>query len=211
LHIAQLPRGFVQIPRLTTGASSASAYGSSSGVAGAAAVLNDASGTVSLGQQLNAYQSLASRWRDARPGERAVLAQALTESPFAQNVQSTLNTFTRAAWAGPDAVPPAPQIQILKAFDGLSDDQRRIVAAMQGGAAGPSATPSEYRARLQADLEAAQPAGQPRRSDTVTLSAEAQARLAAGEPPASVPTTQPDTASDPQMGRAIAAYARAAG
>jgi hypothetical protein len=197
----------MQIPRLTTGAGGASAYGSPGGVAGAAAVLNDAS--ASLGQQLNAYQALAGRWRDARPGERAVLAQALTESPFAQDVQSTLNTFTRAAWAGPDAVPPAPQIQIAKAFDGLSGDEQQIVAAMHGGAAG--VTPSDYRARLQADLEAAQPAETPRRSDSVTLSTEAQARLAAGEPAAPAPSAWPDTGADPQMGRAIAAYARAAG
>lgn len=197
----------MQTPRLTTGASSASAYGSPGGVAGAAAVLNDASADV--GQQLNAYQTLAGRWRGSRPGDRAALAQALTESAFAKTVQSTLNSFTRAAWAGPDAVPPAPQIQILKAFDSLSEDDRKIVAAMQGGATGASATPSECRARLQADLEAAQPPEAPRRTDTVTLSAEAQTRLSAGEPPPL--SEQTPITPDPLMAPGLAAYARAAG
>ncbi|MES2340294.1 MAG: hypothetical protein V4597_01345 [Pseudomonadota bacterium] len=173
-------------------------------VAAAALVLGDRSGAVSLSQQLKSYQDLAGRWRGARGGERQALARTLTESPFAQRVQSTLNTFTRAAWAGPDAVPPEPQAKMLAAFDALSPDDQQIVAGVQVDAAGAPAYASadDYRARLQDDLDRAQP----RRADSVTLSTEAKAALAGAPPPA--PPQTPEVA--PERAAAIAAYAKLA-
>lgn len=202
----------MQITRLTAGQAGPAAFPFPGGVAAAQAVLNDQSGTQGLGQQLKAYQALAGRWRQAPAGERAALAQVLTDSPFAQGVHSTLNAFTRAAWAGPDAVPPKPQIQMLKAFDDLSAEDQEIVAAMQVDASGAPAFASaaDYRARLQADLEAARGPDLPRRPDSITLSAEAQTRLAGGA--AAAETPQPvvgRTRAD--LAQAIAAYRKAAG
>ena len=116
-------------------------------VAAATLVLHDRSGAKSLDQQLGAYQDLASRWRAAPSGDRQALAKALTESPFGQRVQSTLNAFTRAAWAGPHAVPPEPQARLLGAFDGLSAEDQKIVAGLQVDSAGAPAygSPAEYR------------------------------------------------------------------
>lgn len=177
------------------------------GVRAAAAVLNAPAEAVGLDQQLKAYQDLAGRWRQSGQGERQALAEALTGSPFGQKVQSTLDAFTRAAWAGPDATPPAPQAQMLKAFDALSDTDRQIVAAMQVDARGAPAYVSadDYRARLQADLAAAEAAtGQKR--DTVTLSRQAQAHLAG----AAAPQTEPrEPAPHPAVAAAFAAYGRA--
>ena len=171
-------------------------------VAAAALVLHDRSGALSLDQQLSAYQDLASRWRAAPSGERQVLAKALTESPFGQRVQSTLNAFTRAAWAGPQAVPPEPQARLLSAFDGLSADDQQIVAGLQVDSAGAPAygSPAEYRQRLQADLDATQP----RKTDSVSLSVEARAHLSGAAPP--VPTAEPEIS--PARAAALAAYTR---
>jgi hypothetical protein len=180
------------------------------GAAGAAAALNDTAGAVGLDQKLSAYHALSSRWAGAGHAERAALAPALNDSPFARTVQSALNTFTKAAWAGSDAAPPVPQAQALKAFDGLSDTDQTIVASLQvgvPGARGP-ATVADYRARLQSDLDAVQPAAAAPR-DSVTLSPEAQARLAGAAAPeaSSAPVVEPA----PQMAAALSAYGKAAG
>jgi len=179
------------------------------GATAAAAALNDVSGATGLDQQLGAYHALSKRWAGAGHGERAGLAQALTESPFAKTVQSALNTFTRAAWAGADAVPPTPQIQMKQAFDGLSETDQTIVASLQVGRQGspPPASVADYRARLQSDLDAVQPADT-RPQDTVTLSPEAQARLAGGASP--TPAGPPPAEATPQMAVAITAYGKAA-
>lgn len=193
----------MQISRLSAAPTGSAA--NTTGIAAAAAVLNDPAGAAGLDRQLAAYQSLAGRWRAARPAERDTLAQALTQSPFAQRVQSTLNAFTRAAWAGPDAMPPKPQARIIEAFDGLNEDDQRIVAAMQADAA-----PGDYRARLQAELDAHQANTPERRPDSVTLSQEAQDRLAAGDT-ASGPPAPPKAEPRPDLAAALAAYAKAAG
>src|SRR5437899_11298820 len=103
-------------------------------VAAAVALLNRPTDSMILGTQLAAYGALASRWSGASEAERPALAQALGESPFAHRIQSALNGYTRAAWAGADAAPRAPQVQALRAFDGLSGLDRQIVAALRGGA-----------------------------------------------------------------------------
>jgi len=201
----------MQIARLAAGPVGSAVPNSTSGVAAATAVLSDTSGSVGLGQQLEAYQTLVGRWRDAGQAERSGLTQALTASPFAQTVQSTLNSFTKAAWAGPDAVPPAPQVQLLKAFENLSPDDQQIVAAMQADASGAPAFASaaDYRARLQADVETARPPPEPqRRGDSITLSEEAQAHLDGGDTPAPAPA-QPRTRTRADLAQAIAAYAKA--
>lgn len=202
----------MQISRLAAGPAGPAVSNSTGGVAAAAAALDDTSGAVGLGQQLSAYQILVGRWRDAGHGERAGLTRALTDSPFAQTVQATLNSFTKAAWAGVDAVPPAPQVQLLKAFDSLSADGQQIVAAMQLDASGAPAfaSPADYRARLQADVEAARPPEPARKTDSVTLSDEAEARLAGGDAPAPAPSS-PRTRTRADLALAIAAYSKAMG
>ena len=199
----------MKISQISTAEPGPSAISYPGGVAGAAAALNDTSGAVALHQQLNAYHALSDRWAGAGHAERAGLTQALTESPFAKTIQSALNTFTRAAWAGSDAVPPTPQRQALGAFDGLSETDQTIVASLQVGVQngkGPSSV-AEYRSRLRADLETAEaPAQAPR--DTVTLTAEAQARLAGTAAP-QTPAAAPVEPS-PEMAAAISAYGKAA-
>lgn len=174
----------------------------------ATAVLSAPVGALDLSQQLKAYQDLAGRWRRAGAGERQALAEALTGSPFGQKVQATLDDFTRAAWAGPGATPPAPQAQILRAFDGLSEEGRQIVSAMQVDQRGAPAyvSPDDYRAKLQADLDAAEAAIGPKR-DSVTLSRQAQAHLAGAAAPEQ-PTPEP--APHPAVAAAMAAYTRIA-
>ncbi|MBO9559407.1 MAG: hypothetical protein J7515_12630 [Caulobacter sp.] len=189
----------------TTGAGSA-AFPFPGGVAAATAAVNDASGATGVGQQLDAYHALSSRWAGAGPGERAALTPALTESPFAKTIQTAVNTFTRAAWPGSGAQPPVPQQRMKDAFEGLSDDHQQIIASLQVGVPGspPPASVEDYRARLQADLDAAQAPTGP--VDTVTLSAEAQARLAGAAPAEEAPQVAPT----PQMAPAITAYTRLA-
>lgn len=190
-----------------TAGQSASAF--PGGVTAAVVAVNDTTGTADLGQQLDAYHALSSRWSSAGGGERAVLSQALTESPFAKTIQTAVNTFTKAAWAGADAVPPVPQQKMKQAFDGLSDDHQQIIASLQVGVQGASSQPAsvaDYRAKLQADLDAAQPATATPK-DTVTLSDEAQARLA-GKAAADTPAPLPDDTT-PEMAVAISAYAKA--
>lgn len=200
----------MQISRLAAGPVGPAVSNSTGGVAAATAVLNDTGGGAGLDQQLNAYQTLVGRWRVAGHAERAGLTQALTSSPFAQTVQATLNGFTKAAWAGVDAVPPAPQVQLLKAFDNLSGDDQQIVAAMQLDASGAPAFASaaDYRARLQTDVETARPPEPTRRTDSVTLSDEAQAHLDGGDAPSPAPA-QPRTRTRADLALAIAAYAKA--
>lgn len=164
------------------------------------AAIDDSAG---LDRQLAAFQTLMRQWRDASPSERPALAQALTDMPFAQRAQATLDSFTRAAWAGPDAVPPEPQARMLGAFDALPDADQKIVASLKG-----QATPKDFRARLRADFEAATPKPGERRPDRVTLSPEAQAGLAGEAAPE--PGAQPAAAANPELARALAAYARAA-
>ncbi|PLR28874.1 hypothetical protein SGCZBJ_00055 [Caulobacter zeae] len=197
-------------PYSTEAASGASAVAYPGGAAGAAAALNDTAGAAGLDQKLSAYHALSNRWAGAGHAERASLAPALNDSPFAKTVQSALNTFTKAAWAGSDAAPPAPQAQALKAFDGLSETDQTIVASLQvgvPGARGP-ATVGDYRARLQSDLDAAQPTTSAPR-DTVTLSPEAQARLAGAAAPEAPAAPMAEAA--PQMAAALSAYGKAAG
>ena len=180
------------------------------GVTAAVAAVNDSSSTADLGQQLDAYHALSSRWPSAGGGERAVLTQALTDSPLAKTIQTAINTFTKAAWAGSDAAPPVPQQKMQQAFDGLSADHQQIVASLQVGVQGASSKPAtvdDYRARLQADLDAAQPATATPQ-DTVTLSAEAQARLAGAAPTEAA--ASPPADATPEMAAAISAYAKAA-
>ena len=175
------------------------------GVAAATAAMNDTSGYVGLDQQLGAYHALANRWHGAAHGERSSLTQALTESPFAKTIQAALNTFTRAAWAGADAVPPAPQRQALDAFDGLSETDQAIIGSLRVGiqdGSGPSSV-ADFRARLQADLDKVQAAPSSPR-DTITLSAEAQARLA-GSSAVEAPAT---VEASPEMAAAINAYGK---
>ncbi|CAN5412965.1 hypothetical protein BH10PSE4_BH10PSE4_39880 [soil metagenome] len=192
------------------GAGSAGGVDFPGGAAAATAALNDTTGAASLDQQLGAYHALASRWAGAGHGERAALTPALTDSPFAKTVQSALNTFTRAAWAGSGAAPPAPQQQAKTAFDGLSKTDQAIVASLQVGVQGspPPASVDDYRARLQSELDAVQPTqAEPR--DTVTLSSEARARLAGGA--ATAGTSAPPAEATPEMAAAITAYGKAAG
>lgn len=197
----------MQISQISTRDAGRTSVAYPGGVAAATAALNDTSGAVGVDQQLSAYHALAGRWNGAGYAERSSLTQALTESPFAKTIQSALNTFTRAAWAGADAVPPAPQQQALTAFDGLSETDQAIVASLQVGirdSKGPASV-SEYRGRLQADLESVPPAPvEPR--DSVTLSAEAQARLAG----AAAPETAPPVDASPEMAAAISAYGKVA-
>jgi hypothetical protein len=197
-------------PYTSEAANGASAVAYPGGAVGATAALSDTSGSVGLDQQLSAYHALANRWTGAGHAERASLSPALNDSPFAKTVQSALNTFTKAAWAGSDAAPPAPQAQALKAFDGLSETDQTIVASLQvgvPGARGP-ATVGDYRARLQSDLDAAQPATAAPR-DTITLSPEAQARLAGAAAPEA--PAAPAVEAAPQMAAALSAYGKAAG
>jgi hypothetical protein len=192
-----------------TGAGQATAVDFSGGATAATAALNDTTGAASVDQQLGAYHALSNRWAGAGHGERAALTQALTDSPFAKTVQSALNTFTRAAWAGSGAAPPAPQERAKAAFEGLSETDQKIVASLQVGVQGspPPASVDDYRARLQSDLDAAQ-APDTRSQDTVTLSPEARARLAGG---AAEDSTPPPTDATPEMAAAISAYGKAAG
>lgn len=201
--------GKMQISQISTIDATRPSLAYPGGLAAATAALNDTSGAVGVDQQLSAYHALASRWNGAGAAERSNLAQALTESPFAKTIQSALNSFTRAAWAGADAVPPAPQQKALAAFDGLSETDQAIIASLQVGvrdSQGPSSI-ADYRGRLQADLESVRPAPvEPR--DSITLSAEAQARLAGAAPP-DAETTAPVDAS-PEMAAAINAYGKVA-
>lgn len=203
-HIA----GRMQISKVSSSDAPRSAVAYPGGLRAATTALNDHSGAVGLDQQLGAYHALADRYTQAGHGERLSLAPALTDSLFAKTVQTALNTFTRAAWAGTDAVPPEPQKKALEAFDGLSKTGQAIVASLQVGipdSKGPSSA-AEYRARLLADLNDVQaPQASPR--DIVTLSAEAQNRLAGGPTPQAPATSQPS----PQMAAAINAYDKAAG
>ncbi len=203
----------MQISSLPATEPNPNAYMYAGGVAIVASVLNAPTNTAKVSEQLQAYRELSSQWRDAPQNQRAGLAQALTESPFAQKVQATLNAFTRAAWAGPNAMPPEPQAQILKAFDNLSETDREIVAGMQVDSAGSPAFASgdDYRAKLQADLDEARPNAPIR--DTVTLSNEAQTRMAAAEAPAVTPAPAPPFEASPraQLAAGMAAYSKAAG
>jgi hypothetical protein len=196
----------MQISKLTADIGGPLAPSLTADIAAAARLLNDRDGD--LVQQLDAYQGLAGRWREARHGERAALAEQLTETVFAQRVHSVLNAFSRAAWAGPDAVPPAPQAQALRAFEDLAPEDQQIVAALHVDPATGAgyASPADYRSRLLKELDAALP----RRSDSVTLSAEAHARLEAQVPP---PPLEPSAASDAPatVAAALHAYAKAAG
>jgi hypothetical protein len=191
-----------------TGGGGQAAFAFPGGVPAATAAVNDASGATAVRQQLDAYHALSSRWAGAGHGERAALTHALTESPFAKTIQTAVNTFTRAAWAGADAKPPVPQQRIKDAFDGLSEDHQQIIASLQVGMPGspPPASVDDYRARLQSDLDAAKaPATAP--VDTVTLSAEARARLAGAAP--AEPAAPPPTDVAPEMAPAITAYSKA--
>ncbi|CAN5151969.1 hypothetical protein BH10PSE3_BH10PSE3_28760 [soil metagenome] len=199
----------MKISTTTAGSGQTAAVEFPGGATAAAAALNDTTGAASLDQQLTAYHALSNRWAGAGHGERVTLAQALTESPFAKTVQSALNTFTRAAWAGSGAAPPAPQRQAKAAFEGLSETDQKIVASLQVGVQGsPSpASVDDYRARLQSELDAAQASDVGPR-DTITLSPEARARLAGGTA-AETPASPPADAT-PEMAAAISAYGKAA-
>jgi hypothetical protein len=189
-----------------TAAGGQAAFPFPGGVSAATAAVNDASGATAVDQQLDAYHALAGRWGGAGHGERAALTQALTESPFAKTIQTAVNTFTRAAWPGADAAPPVPQQRMKDAFDNLSADHQKIIASLQVGMAGspPPASVDDYRARLHADLDAVQATPAP--TDTVTLSPEAQARLAGAAP--AEPVAPPAEVS-PEMAPAITAYTKA--
>jgi len=199
----------MQIAQTSTRDAGRTAVAYPGGVAAATAALNDTSGAVGVDQQLSAYHALANRYNGAGYAERSALTQALTESPFAKTIQSALNSFTRAAWPGADAVPPAPQQRALTAFDSLSETDQAIVASLQVGirdSQGPASV-ADYRSRLQADLDGVQPATvEPR--DSITLSAEAQARLAGGAPKDDAPAVPSD--ATPEMAAAISAYGKAA-
>lgn len=191
----------MQITKIPAGQVASANSSFPGGLAAAAATLGDSQ--AGLDKQIGAYRALAAEYRASGPEDRAVLAPALNESAFAKRAQATVNSFTRAAWAGPDASPPAPQAQMLKAFDGLSADDQKIVAALQS-----DGSAADYRKALAKDLETAEAASQSRKTDSVTLSPEAQARLA-GKPAAEA-QAEPQAPTQPQMATALAAYARAA-
>jgi len=197
----------MKITQISTGTGASAAIDYPGGAAVAAAALEDASGAVGLDRQLAAYHALANRWAGADHAERAGLVHALTESPFAKTIQAALNTYTRAAWAGADAVPPAPQQRALDAFDALSEADQAIVASLQVGvqnSRGPASV-ADYRTRLRADLDAVQPSATAPR-DTVTLSPEAQARLAGAAAPQA--PAGPTLEATPEMAAAISAYGK---
>lgn len=195
----------MRVAKISSLASGQSGIAYPGGVSAAVAALNDRSGVVRLEQQLGAYHALANRYTQAGQAERSSLAPALTESPFAKTIQSALNTFTRAAWAGAEAVPPAPQRQALTAFDALSATDQAIIASLQVGipdSRGPGSV-DDYRQRLQRDLaKAEEPIAAPR--DSITLSDEARARLAG----TAAPDAPPAVEASPEMAAAINAYGK---
>lgn len=196
----------MRIPAALEGLAGASLSGLGGEASDLAAKLYGAGGA-SVDDQLEAYRTLAGQWREAKGAERAKLAQALSDSPFGQKALAVVNRFTRAAWAGADAAPPAPQEKALQAFDRLTETDRKIVAALQTDPATGAgfAAAADYRAHLQAELDAARP----RPADQIVLSAAARARLAGAQTAqASGPAERP---SDPQVAEAFAAYARASG
>lgn len=192
----------MQVTKLSAAQSGVAPSSFPGGLGAAAAALSDSG--AGLDRQLGAYRALSAEYRASGPEDRAALAPALNESPFARRAQATLNSFTRAAWAGPDAVPPAPQAQALKAFDALSDDDQKIVASLQA-----DRSAADYRASLAASLETAQAEAAGPKTDSVTLSLEAQKRLAGGAAPSPEQALPPK--AQPEMATALAAYARAAG
>ncbi|KQY35853.1 hypothetical protein ASD38_04710 [Caulobacter sp. Root487D2Y] len=204
--VARESAGAMKIDQISaSGGGGQAAFPFPGGASAATAAVNDASGATAVGQQLDAYHALSGRWAGAGPGERAALTHALTESPFAKTIQTAVNTFTRAAWPGSDAQPPVPQQRMKDAFEGLSDDHQQIIASLQVGVPGspPPTSVDDYRARLRSDLDAAQAPAAPK--DTVTLSAEAQARLAGAAPTETAP---PPVEPTPEMAPAITAYTR---
>ena len=173
----------------------------------AANILRDPNSSAGLDEQLSAYQDLSSQWRASRNlGQRTALAHVLTNSPFGQRVDDAVNRFTKAAWAGTQAVPPEPQVKMLEAFDGLSADDQTIVSALQTDPATGAnfASPEAMRAHLHDQIVAA--AG--RKPDQVTLSSEAKARLAqpADEQQSETPAIEP---ANPLLARVLVAYAKA--
>ncbi len=196
-------------------AGAGSVYGKSPDLAAEAATLYDPAADPA--RQLDAYQAVASRWRVAPHAERVALAGVLTDSPFGQKVHAVLNAYTRAAWPGGDPAPDAAQDRTLKAFEALSDTDQAIIAGLHTDASTgtPYASPQDYRARLKQDLDAARTPALGARPDTVTLSPEAQSRLAgAAEPSAEAgarpPPPPPAQPPRPEVAAAIAAYARLA-
>jgi hypothetical protein len=176
---------------------------------GAAAAVVNGGDDQGLDQQLHAYQTLAAHWGQAAAGDRPTLSQALTQSPFARRVEGAINSFTKAAWPGEGAAPDQAKAKMLQAFDALSPDDQKIVFTVQTSVRGrPTfASVEDYRASLQ-------PARTTAPTDTVTLSPEAQARLAAGEepPPADpAPETPPPTPQSLAMAQATKAYASVRG
>jgi hypothetical protein len=179
------------------------------------ALLNVHAEGTKLAVQLQVYAGLASRWAASTDSERTDLGQALNDSRFAGRIQATLNAYTRAAWAGAEAAPPAPQKQALSAFDALSSSDRQIVAALRGGPLSslPLTPPQAYRSRLASEAEAAQqgqrsPGGAP--SVEISIS-EAARKLLDGltaDPDPASPPVQPRT---PQIAAAIEAYRKIAG
>jgi hypothetical protein len=174
----------------------------------AAAALAQPPDASTLHTQIAAYQALSRRWRAADDSERAVLAPALTDSAFARRAQATVNAFTRAAWAGADAVPPAPQVQALKAFDNLSGADQEIVAAMHVDRDGKPlfSSAADFRSSLVSAFMGAQALSAPPRQDVVQLSDEARARLAGAASEAWGGAPSPAAVSDPNLAKAIAAY-----
>jgi hypothetical protein len=176
---------------------------------GAASLLRDPSPSANLDEQLSAYQDLSGQWRGARNlGHRAALAHVLNTSAFGQRVDRAVNSFTKAAWPGVDAVPPEPQVKMLQAFDGLPSDDQKIVASLQTDPATGAAfaSPEAMRTHLQDQIGAFHWG---RKDDQVTLSAQAQARLAqpAQTPEADTPAIEP---ANPVLARVLVAYAKAA-
>jgi hypothetical protein len=203
----------MSISSLSAGLTGASPTLPTVGATAAVAALSDRTGATPLSDQLDAYRHLSARWRSAGPAERMALAGALTESPFAQRAQATVNAFTRAAWAGADAQPPAPEEQMLKAFDALSEDDQRIVSALLTEGTGRTASPADYRGRLKAAFDDAAAKVATRLPDTITLSEEARARLAAREAPTPVQASGQigDVSPRPEIAAALAAYAKVGG
>lgn len=170
--------------------------------------------STNVDSQLRAYRALAGRWSVAGEAERSRLTPILTTSPFAQRIQTTLNAFTRSAWAGADASPPGPQIQMLKAFDQLPDVDKQIVAAMQPDGAGVPTYGSAraFRTTLQVAAEQAQADAMHDRgvADRITLSAAARDQLAGAAPgPAAVDAATSAPPASPEVAKVHAAYTRA--
>lgn len=168
----------MRIPSLWAGTADAGGPGINGDLIQAAAVIADKSGAHDPSAKLAAYQTAASYWRN--PGnsaaDRALLVSAVTRSPFAQEVQATLDKFSKAAWAGQGTTDSARRQKMLDAFEALPGFDKKVVAGAQvDGQGRPSfASPDEFKANLQAQVDVAK----------IVDRAKAEGTFAEGQDPA---------------------------